>query len=189
MNEIWKDVIGYENNYQVSNLGRIKSKTTRRIISTCDNKSGYLYVDLYKNNIRKRIYVHKLVAEHFIDNPENKECVNHKDKNRKNNIVDNLEWCTYKENNDYSSTNKALQRTLGHKVVKLGCDDKPIELYASIRCAARYNNTSDSNILKAIKNNSKHRGYKYKKFYMLSFIKIYGKDVVDNLLSNLINDL
>lgn len=105
---IWKDIDGFENYYQVSNTGLIKSK--RRIIS-CNNYkrvhkehiikfgnngTNYLFVYLWKNNKSYRYYVHRLVAKHFIDNPNNYTEVNHKDKNTKNNNCSNLEWIDYK---------------------------------------------------------------------------------------------
>lgn len=108
--EIWKDIPEYEGLYQVSNLGRIKSlprKNNKRIINKEIIKvftklpNGYLKVGLSKNGKTKYYFVHRLVAEVFIPNLENKPCVNHKDCNRKNNDVSNLEWVTHKENNSY----------------------------------------------------------------------------------------
>lgn len=94
--EIWKDVIGYENLYQVSNLGRVKNKFGRILPQ---NSSGrYLRVCLNKNKVNKKIAVHRLVAKAFIPNPNNYETVNHIDENRFNNNIENLEWCTNVEN-------------------------------------------------------------------------------------------
>ena len=104
--EIWKDIKDYEGLYQVSNLGRVKSldrivkDTTKdrtqtlkgREIKTTDNGNGYKLVCLTKNSIRKNKYVHRLVAETFIPNPDNLKEVNHKDLNKNNNSVCNLEW-------------------------------------------------------------------------------------------------
>lgn len=103
MKEIWKDIEGYEGLYQVSNMGRVRSvdkyvqnhsklnfkKGKLKKLRPKDNK--YLIVDLYKGNKPKTLYVHRLVAFAFIDNPLNKETVNHKDGNVQNNCVDNLE--------------------------------------------------------------------------------------------------
>ena len=94
MNEIWKDVDGYEGLYQVSDLGRVKGKD----IKAKNLCQGYHHVGLWKNNEVKSMKVHRLVALAFIPNPENKPCINHKDGNKLNNHVNNLEWCTYSEN-------------------------------------------------------------------------------------------
>ena len=115
MEEIWKDIPGYEGYYQASNLGNIKSlpkfkkifenkkyKTKTKILCVEKNSRGYNRVWLIKNGERKRFFVHRLIAETFIPNPENKPCVNHIDCNIENNKADNLEWCTQKENSEYA---------------------------------------------------------------------------------------
>ena len=104
MNEIWKDIVGYEGLYQVSNLGNVKRINffkKERFVIPCSNGSGYLYVSLSKNNKRKNFYIHRLVATAFIENHDNLPVINHKDENRSNNSVDNLEWCTQKYNCNY----------------------------------------------------------------------------------------
>lgn len=108
MEEIWKDVVGYEGLYKVSNLGRVKSlkrinsygrTVPGKILKPHPNiKSGYLCVNLYKNDKPTMIPIHRLVAIAFIPNPQNLPQVGHKDETRTNNNVDNLEWVTNKEN-------------------------------------------------------------------------------------------
>lgn len=114
--ETWKDVVGYKGLYQVSNLGNVKSlsrvtnhghKRQERILSLV-NSSGYKYIDLCECGIRKKEAVHRLVATAFIQNPNNKPEVNHKDLNRGNNFVGNLEWVTRSENSLHASKNGAL---------------------------------------------------------------------------------
>lgn len=92
-------------NYSITMAGQVINNTTGKRKKPSDNHSGkgYLYVDLYSNGKRKRFYVHRLVAEAYIPNPENKPYINHKDGNPKNNFVENLEWCTPLENVEHAS--------------------------------------------------------------------------------------
>ena len=103
--EYWKPVVGYEGLYEVSNWGRVKSLKfgKERILKQNQCMNGYYYVGLSKNGILKRYSVHRLVAEAFIPNLDNLPQVNHKDENKLNNVVSNLEWCTYKYNNCYGT--------------------------------------------------------------------------------------
>ena len=110
MFELWKDVEGYEGKYQVSNLGRVKSlnfrnTNTSKIMSLNDNGYGYLVVSLRKDGKRESKYVHRLVAQAFIENKENKPQVNHIDEDKRNNCVDNLEWVTGSENINHGTRN------------------------------------------------------------------------------------
>ena len=113
--EVWKDIKGYEGIYQVSNLGRVRSLDREitypngkiglykgKIIKLKMSKYGYIVFHFSVGNKKKALSVHRLVAEAFIPNPENKKCVNHLDCNRANNKVSNLEWCTHQENVQYS---------------------------------------------------------------------------------------
>ena len=123
MNEIWKPVVGYEGLYEVSNLGNVRSlaHTTRVAKKDCEydcphpskvlrpqtRRHGYLSVCLYgkggKNGRFTQVSIHRLVAEAFIPNPENKTEVNHIDENKQNNRADNLEWMTHKENANHGT--------------------------------------------------------------------------------------
>lgn len=108
MIELWKDIKGFERQYAVSNLGRIKSYAKQngvcwqpeRILIGGDSQ-GYTHVVLSNNKNKKPYSVHRLVANAFIPNHENKPCVNHIDSDRSNNKVSNLEWCTYSENSKH----------------------------------------------------------------------------------------
>ena len=104
--ELWKDIPEYEGLYQVSNYGRIKSLHNYRgkgNIIKPKIKNNYYQIGLRKNNIRKWFSIHRLVAENFILNSQNLPQVNHKDENKLNNYVDNLEWCTVLYNNTYGT--------------------------------------------------------------------------------------
>ena len=113
--EIWKDVVGYEGLYQVSNLGRIKNNKGK-IKAYFLKREGYLSTHLYKNGKETPVYAHRVVAEAFIPNPENLPQVNHKDLNKKNNNVDNLEWCSRKENINHAIRN-GVNRYEGKKIM------------------------------------------------------------------------
>ena len=112
--EEWKDIKGYEELYQISSLGRVKSLKNNRgnyrekILSNIPNKNGYIIVQLKKNGTSKPFSVHRLVAQAFIPNPNNYPQVNHKDENKENNRVDNLEWCTAKYNSNYGTKIKRV---------------------------------------------------------------------------------
>lgn len=97
MEEIWKDVVGYEKYYEVSNTGYIRNKHTKRILNGNINKDGYRKVKLGYGTSKEYCY-HRVVAIAFIPNPQNKPEINHIDNNRLNNRVDNLEWVTHEEN-------------------------------------------------------------------------------------------
>ena len=105
MEEIWKDKKDYEEHYQVSNCGRVKSIRfgKERILKPVPNSFGYLFVKLCKDGKAKAFTVHRLVAEAFLDNPNNYKEVNHKDENKTNNVVTNLEWCDRKYNQNYGT--------------------------------------------------------------------------------------
>lgn len=106
MSEIWKPIKGYEGLYEVSNLGRVKSLSFRNsrgtfkrdLIMKSENCHGYKRLSLSTNDVQKGFSVHRLVSQAFISNPDNKTQINHKDYDKTNNHVENLEWCTAKEN-------------------------------------------------------------------------------------------
>lgn len=109
MSEVWKDVIGFYGIYQISDNGFVKAVETikkkgrgnqfcpERILAFSIEKRGYLRVTLQKDKVKKYFGVHQLVATHFVENPENKKTVNHKDGDKSNNHFENLEWATNKE--------------------------------------------------------------------------------------------
>lgn len=118
MIEEWRDVKGWEGYYKVSNLGRIMSYDKKvkargvgyrvikgRILKPTPNLNGYLYISLHNKNRGIKTYVHKIVAMTFIPNPNGLSEINHKDENKQNNCVDNLEWCTHAYNMNYGTAN------------------------------------------------------------------------------------
>ena len=119
--EYWKPVVGYEGLYEVSNFGRVKSLKfgKEKILKPVTNTFGYLQVTLCKNNKKKLVTVHRLVAEAFLPNPHNYSCVNHKDENKQNNNVSNLEWCSAQYNNTYGTRiERVAEKTTNGKCSK-----------------------------------------------------------------------
>lgn len=119
MIEIFKDIEGYEGLYQISNLGSVKSlgngnsnNSKEKILKPTKDKKGYLTVDLYKQGKRKIYKVHRLVAQAFISNPNNLPQVNHRDEDKTNNAVENLEFCDAKYNINYGTRNEKISKQL-----------------------------------------------------------------------------
>lgn len=120
MNEIWRDIAGYEG-YQVSNTGRVRSLNYRRtgqtqVLKPRNNGTGYLQVALCRNGEQKMFLLHRLVAEAFIPNPMNLPQINHRNEVKTDNRVDNLEFCSAKYNQNYGSCRKRIAAKLagGH---------------------------------------------------------------------------
>lgn len=197
--EVWRNINGYEGLYQVSTLGRVKS-LDRKIKHIKNGKDyftiqkgklkalrpgddGYLDVGLYKNNKAKFYSVHRLVAETFIPNPKNKPTVNHKDGNKQNNRVSNLEWATCKEQMEHASKTGLLNyrkinpekynpisianiqkwNMSGNNCKKVECIESGL-VYSSIREACKLIGCSIGKLTYAIENNLSINGMHYRKF-------------------------
>ena len=141
--EIWKDIEGFEGVYQISNYGNIRSGYTRdngilslekdrckwKILS-CKASGGrtkYKRVNLYLDGREYKKTIHRLVAETFIPNPNNLPCVNHKDENKENNVVDNLEWCTYKYNSNYGTCRERTTKKIRDYYSKLKAAQRELQ--------------------------------------------------------------
>lgn len=158
MKEIWKDVKGYEGLYQVSNLGHVRSLKygKERVLKEGTDRDGYLHVGLCLNCCQKTYKVHRLVADVFISNPNNLPQVNHIDGNKTNNNVENLEWCTQKQNIHHAH-NTGLHPK---KLVPIHCNELNID-FASIGEAAKYFGCGDSCIHNILKGKYKSLYKKY----------------------------
>jgi|SRR5574344_898396 len=114
--EVWRDIPGYAGKYSVSNQGRIKN-IDGLIMKPMVCTNGYLTACLWKNNRQKKILIHRLVAEMFLDNWEGYSDVNHLDEDKTNNCVENLEWCTHLYNMNYGSIKKKMSEASKGRVV------------------------------------------------------------------------
>lgn len=163
--EIWQPIGGLEGVYEISNLARVRSldrivtyinrwgTETRRkykshVLKPSLDKDGYFYVTLKKNEKEAHKVIHRLVAEAFIPNPDNKPTVNHKNHIRTDNRIENLEWATYPEQIDevWKAKSKKIHYKQGIRVYKYSLDNSFIAAYPSIRCAAKDCNISPTGI-------------------------------------------
>ena len=177
MVEVWKDVKGYEGLYKVSNTGKVMGKN-KEIVQK-KNSKGYLYCQLWKNNFPKTKRIHRLVAEAFILNPENKEEVNHKDANKVNNFVENLEWVTRQENMEHAKKNKLLKKHIwsekekfiysmkkGSYIYQLDMHGNIVNVWQSANIAGEFLGISSSHISECCRKNGKRKsanGFKWRR--------------------------
>lgn len=166
MAEIWKKIKDFPN-YEISSYGRLKNLTTNYILTDRYKKSGYAIASLYigsKKSYNK--YIHRLVAEAFIPNPNNYPTVNHIDFDKKNNRIENLEWATQSQQSLHNNkkTNKKTITNNMRKVWKICPEtDKKLELYNSCKEAANQTGFDHSGIIKVCKGKKKTcGGYKWK---------------------------
>ena len=145
MQEIWKDIKGYEGWYQVSNFGNVRSvdregfrngrscRFKGQSITPLRHDRGYLEVGLYKDGKEKRVYIHRLVAEAFIDNPLSLPSVNHKNEDKTDNSVYNLEWCSYEYNDNYGTRNERVLETRAEMAKPFLCvENQKVYKFASV---------------------------------------------------------
>ena len=175
-NEIWKVIPNYEN-YEASNFGRIRSidrvvkrdrYTTRKIkgkiLQQFAKNSGYLQVNLSKNSKIETKTVHRLVAITFLENTNNYTDINHKDENKHNNNVSNLEWCNYEYNNTYKDIHLRRNKdNTTRKVIQYDLDMNEIKRWNTITDASKEFNTNIANIIKCCKGERNHCcGFKWR---------------------------
>jgi len=162
MEEIWKDVKDFEGLYQVSNLGNVKRLISERVfaerlIGRTIDRYGYVKRVLSKNGKNNHFTEHRLVAIAFIDNPNNKQAVNHINGIKTDNIVQNLEWCTNKENKEHAViTGITNQKGVKHNMCKLTeeqvCEIRKIGFSQTRMSLSKKYGVSRTHILRLIKN-------------------------------------
>lgn len=140
MNEIWKQY--KDTNYEVSNLGNVRNIKTKRVLKPCKTPDGYFEVYLHKDGKRKYKLVHRLVAEVFIPNHQNLPQINHRDEDKTNNTVENLEWCTAEYNLNYGTRIKKLSKP----VLQLRMDGSLVRIWSSTAEVQRQLHYSSGNI-------------------------------------------
>ena len=162
--EIWKDIKGYEGRYQVSNKGRVRSFVNRDKSNPCiirkpvPDRRGYSTVVLWIGSHNRCLKIHRLVAEAFIENPMNYPQVNHKDEDKTNNAVENLEWCDNKYNNTYHDIQK--RKTI--PVIQYDLQGNEIARYYGLGEAERQTGVFHCEISKVAKHRRKTAGgYKW----------------------------
>ena len=134
INEQWRPVVGFEGLYEISNLGRVKSLNYKRtgkekILKPNKHRKGYLRVELCRDGKVKHFLIHRLVAIAFLPNPMGFTEINHKDENKSNNAISNIEWCSAKYNTNYGNRNKKIAAALSKPVEASKYEDfRTIEL-------------------------------------------------------------
>lgn len=134
MIEEWKTIEEYPN-YMISNLGRVKSLYTYKVLKPSITK-GYYFVSLVQNGNKENVRIHRLVAKAFLDNPNNYNVVNHKNENKLDNRVENLEWCTAKYNCNYGTRNKKVSESKYKPICQFSKDGTLIKIWDSAKQAA-----------------------------------------------------
>lgn len=182
--EVWKDIKGYEGLYRISNTGKVLSLhymkgNKKKEFSPKKNKKGYLWVELRNHGKAQHCLIHRLVAEAFLENPNNYSDVNHKDENPQNNNVSNLEWGTHKYNVHYSMKrhpervnsygnrgNARKPYRNSRKIIQYSLEGKYICEFANVSTIAREKGYHASNITKCC-NKTRKTAYGYKWEYAI----------------------
>ena len=137
-----RDIPGYEGLYAATSCGKVYSYRAKKFLKPTKNKDGYLRVGLCKDKKRKWYYIHRLIAEVYLPNPENLLFVNHKDEDKSNNCVNNLEWISHKDNCNFGTRNERIAKACRKKVICLETN----EIFNSVTEAAKSVNIDQSSI-------------------------------------------
>ena len=149
-----KDILGYEGLYAITSCGKVWSYKSKKFLKPQKKRDGYLQVGLCKGGERKYYKIHRLVAMTYIPNPDNLPQVNHKDENKENNALPNLEWCDGSYNINYGSRNKRVSQTLSKPVFCVELN----KTFDGASAAARELGLDNSHIIKCCKGKQKTCG-------------------------------
>ncbi|MEE6721116.1 NUMOD4 domain-containing protein [Limosilactobacillus reuteri] len=181
--ERWKPIEGYEDYYLVSNKGNVKSIRSKKILKPRIGDAGYYYLVFSVHGKRKTVKIHRLVANAFIPNPNNLPMINHKDENKLNNNVNNLEWCTPKYNTNYgSSITKRVRSRIRNgntrRIVAVNIFTKEKYIFSTRYECARVLGVSHQSIRQFLNDKSRCR---CKKYIFIDFDN-YSKELENKLI-------
>lgn len=144
-------------NYSIFKDGTVINNISGKALKPVEGRNGYKVVNLYKNKMRSQFYIHRLLAIHFINNPQNFPYINHKDENKSNNSLDNLEWCTASYNLNYGTRSIRQAQTQGHSVKAFKNGILVGSFYSEKQCA-RELNINSSHVSQAVRGLRKTAG-------------------------------
>lgn len=185
--EEWRDIKDYEQLYQISSMGRVKSLNynhtgKERIMKGCNNGNGYLYVGLCKEGKRKNYLVHRLVAQAFLDNPNNLPQINHKDEDKTNNRVENIEYCDRSYNLNYGTHNERVAKALSIPILQFSKTGEFIRKWESAKEVERELGLNQGNISKCCQGKLKSAGgyvWGYEKDYERIPFKVFDLEIYE----------
>lgn len=155
----WKSITGYEDRYLISDTGLVYSKLSKHLLYQKIDRYGYKVVALCRNGKRKFFTVHRLVALAFIPNPNNLPTVNHKDENKINNHVSNLEWATIKDNDNYGTRNERMARSKKkNPIIQYDLSMNIIAIHSGVKDAQRVTGVNRNSIREVCRRNKTTAG-------------------------------
>ena len=157
-----KDVVGYEGIYAVTSCGKVWSYKSEKFLKPRANNYGYLYVNLSKNGKIKSYHIHRLVAMAYIPNPENLPQINHRDENKTNNCLQNLEWCNCNYNNNYGTRNEKISNSKKIPILQYTLDGEFVKEWPSATDVGREVNKRISQCLRGKQKTAYGFVWKYK---------------------------
>ena len=157
-----KDIENYEGLYAVTSCGKVWSYRSKRFLRPFSNTDGYLQVELHKDGQKKKYSIHRLVAEAYLPNPENLPQVNHKDENKINNCLQNLEWCDPKYNTNYGTRNDRIASSVKKPVLQYDLEGNFIREWPSATDVGKKASRNINNCLRGRNKTSYGYIWKYK---------------------------